>query len=253
MQWYNRTFAAIRDDWITIETAEDIFTKLIEIRMIKKYKDETKGYYLTALGFISKWMYYSPLDVFGWYVNFSRLYKDKLLHDDVAISWALANINDINSDFASKNELDECDHVQSRLFQLNLSHSEPVLKHIAAIYYLIIDQKTDFLEHVKRQWQSDAERIIQCIKLIDNMYTRFGLKEFFKILELRLVYGTNAAEAQLCQVKGIGKKFASKLVKEGIETVEDIITNRDLVRKAVKGFADNIITQAKSFLEVKNE
>ena len=75
---------------------------------------------------------------------------------------------------------------------------------------------------LKRAVSYDIERQNQAFQLIDKMYCQWEKSELWDILPTRVKYGIGEELVELCKLKGIGGKRASKMYNKGIESLKDV-------------------------------
>jgi len=221
MDWYNRSLAAFQNDFIDRVDSEELLEKLEKINIIEK-KDER--YKITKLGQVAAHLYFSPFSIAGWYMNFSRIFRDsKDIPNDNQISWALANITENNKNFVPKDYKDgvESYKTQCKLNGLSINDGVAWVGYCnnACLKFIDIDPAQ------KRNVQFDIERTITALEMIDTRYAQWDKGDFFKKLQLRIQYEVSWEQTVLCSLKGIGGVYARKLFDAGITKISQLKNN----------------------------
>jgi len=216
MSWYNRSLAAFQSNFLDRVDAENLMSKLERVKVIEKQNGKYK---ITKLGRVASNLYYSPYTIAGWYFNFSKIFSDNRL-DDHSISWALSNIPDNNKNFVGR---DMKDHVQSFITSCrNRGYSiSDACASVGIMFHACLSYSDEFQDFQKRTVKYDIERVSTALEMIDNMYAHWGKKEFFKRLQLRIMYEITDEQTELCTLSGIGGVRARQLFNEGVRTIDD--------------------------------
>jgi helicase len=214
MDWYNRSLAAFQNDFLDSADAYSVLSSLVKSGALEKQDDIYK---VTNLGKIASWLYYSPYTISSWYENFKYVFsKEKV--DDLDISWALANINENNTGFVSKDIKSGLENIIKLYQERGLIISEKC----AITGYLIFAclKNIEEVDLAKNKIKLDIERIISALKMIDSMQGNWDKNRFWSKLQLRIAYEISEEQTELCSLRGIGNIRVKKLFNVGIKTVE---------------------------------
>lgn len=215
MDWYNRSLAAFQSNFLDRVEAESLLNKLEKIRIIEKHG---KYYRITRLGRIAAHLYFSPYSIAGWYFNFNRVFQEDIGKEDVAISWALANIQENMENYVPKDLATSVADYKMRCNYKGLVAND-VLAFIGFCYECCLTYSDAISPVQKRNLQYDIERVISALEMIDNRYASWGKGNYWKRLEMRIRYEITWEQTQLCSLKGIGGVFVRKLFDAGIESI----------------------------------
>lgn len=255
-EWFNTSFASVLGGIISITTAQNIFDELLNIKMIRKKKTNL-DYCVTPLGMISTWLYLNPYDVFSWYCNFNKLNNEDMFDedDDVAISWAIGNINShIKEGYITEDEANEMSSYEYLLRKKRLKTYGASLKPCYCIYKSLRGEIANKMITFQRSIEADIERWLSGIILIDSMYTKWGMKRELETVAIRVKYGCTSEQAELCRVRGVGKAILKKLWNQNIRSARDITDYPSRVLKALStksgknAIAKQIIRNARVYL-----
>jgi len=111
------------------------------------------------------------------------------------------------------------------------------------------------MKGMQRALESDITRFVEAIKIIDQMYTNWGKKNFFDSLGLRIKYGVTEEQAQLARIPYVGKSAINKLWDANIRTPRDVVKYRKRVMGVLGGkkstdYAQKVIRNAKELLGI---
>lgn len=225
--WFNRSLAAHQGEEMTAYDAAGLISTLKRIGAIW---EEDGRYKATNLGRIAAWLYFSPFDVAGWNKNWNMAFISAERPDDVTISWAIASV-ECFANFVPQEISNEVAHfaseVRSRGFNLR---GDSELYGYAAYSLLQGMADKSGAAMYARGMALDSERFFQVFKLLDKMVGKWGAADFFDGLEIRFKYGVPWAAVELCRVPGIGKKRVGRLMKAGINSIEEFTQNANIAK-----------------------
>ncbi|KKN33874.1 hypothetical protein LCGC14_0799540, partial [marine sediment metagenome] len=219
--WFGRSLASHQDpDCFCLQDAEALLDELKNMEMLD-YKGAYVNPFITGLGKVSAWLYYSPYDVFGWYSNFSKFFdKDngKMERNDLTLTWALCDIDSNDWGYVPKDLKELTEEWAWKLRSRGVQPSDAVCSAIAG-YYCITNQKLEgTLGPLGRTLIYDIRRISQAIKLIDKQYAKWDQEAMWEVLPQRIMYGISEDMVELVSLAGIGGVTARKLFERGIKT-----------------------------------
>jgi replicative superfamily II helicase len=214
MDWYNRSLAAFQNDFLDSADAYSMLSSLVQCNILEK-QDEI--YKITSLGKIASWLYYSPYTISSWYENLKYIFsKEKI--DDLDISWALANINENNTGFVSKDIKNNITGLIKLYQERGLNISENCA--IAGFSFFACLKNLENIDLAKTKAKLDIERTTAALKMIDSMQGKWDKNKFWDKLKLRITYEVSEEQTELCSLRGIGNVRVKKLFDFGIKTIE---------------------------------
>ncbi len=227
-QWFSRSLAAMQKLVpFEKEDAEGLMRELLDMEMIGARDPETLQMpFITNLGKVSAWLYFSPYDIFAWYRNFKQVVEKELVNDDLAIAWACADIPSYDMGYVPRDVAGIADELKWSLGNRGIQSTDAIVSVIGAHNALkAVDSKEEegVIRAVRRTLAVDAPRMAQAWSLIDSMHAKFEKPDLWKELEVRLRYGASKAQVQFLKIKGVGAVKAKKLVSK-FETLEEIVT-----------------------------
>jgi len=226
MEWYNRSLAAFQSNFLDRVDAEELMTKLSNIKVIEK---QGTRYKITNLGRVASNLYYSPYTISSWYFNFNKLFNENKL-DNHSISWALSNIPDNNSNFAGRDLQTVIQAFVTSCRNRGLVISEACAS-IGILFNACLMYDDDISDYQKRGVKFDIERTCTALEMIDKMYSHWNRFDFWKKLQLRIEYEITEEQTELCTLKGIGGVRARTLFNEGVRTIADFKRKTPLVKQ----------------------
>jgi replicative superfamily II helicase len=233
--WYSRSLACIQDGDITSEEAEDVLTSLEKMCMIRKKEGSDRIYESTNLGKVCAWMYHSPADVFSWWQNFSKIFGQQHISDE-EWAWALTNTNTWRNEYVSNAEKKFISDYVSTLEHKNIDVEGGASKWGACVCNMLkgwADDEMPALRSIASNFTFDLDRMMETLKMIDQMYGMWKKQKTFDMMKLRLRYRVSQDKVNLVRVKGIGGVYANKLFEQGITNVDDLLKEDNIV--VVKG------------------
>lgn len=263
--WYRRTFAYHQFKSLPSQpTLEQIFNVLKECKMVY-FKDGE--FHLTALGRVCSMFYLHPVDVHGWYKNFSEFFRKNPEADssgskeqDVLIGVCLANVlsnyelypfivepaeDDRDQEFITKRQFDEI--YEDAGLELYVKDN---CKTVGYLIYAMMNgiNLGDGTYSITKTLENDHERILQAIATVDSLVTHWEQEAFWKMLNLRFNYKVPARFIPLVKLDGVGKAIAYKLYNLGLKNAQDIVNNPEVVKKLGPKRSVNLLTSAERFL-----
>lgn len=255
LSWYKKSLAGMQNltPFDKVD-AEGLICDLLNMEMLT---GDIQRFSITGLGKVSAWLYFSPYDVYSWYVNLSRLFGNKVNNQlpdveisDETIAWALADIPSNDLGYIRKDLSDTCDDWRWKLRNRNILVTQACPSVVGA-FLALKGMEDDLFNSFKRTIIFDIDRQNQAFGLIDDMYTKWGKSEFWKTLPLRIKYGVTEEMVELVRIPGIGGVRAKKLWEHGFKTIKDI-ADFGKKKKLLKVFnpvmTKNIQSEAKKLL-----
>lgn len=242
--WYERSLARHQGVELSLDDANAILNKLEQLKMIRK-DTNNNTYYVTGLGKVSANMYYSPFDIFAWYMNFFKLFANNYEVNATTLAWALGNIDTYDIGYIPQSAQIEAQKYESRLRMMNLTSGNTA--YICSAFYHLLNGTEDFpagLFLYKRQAQADFDRTIIALKMIDYSYGRWKKEELWEQLKWQIKYGVKGHLLELVQLPQIGAVRAKRLYDGGIKTREDFIKKSHIARGLITSTLYNKIIEA---------
>lgn len=247
--WYERSFARFQSVDLDQSIVDETIELLIQVGAIKNIND---NYEATTIGKVSSMFYYSPFDVADLRRNFKILFTRGLQDNDFALSMALGNIDSIRMGFVTKNEKEEMEDYHNVILKnFGNIYLDSSVKGGYAYFCLLQGRDPGPYASLCRGLQMDFERTNSVLNSLDTMAAKWNKKNYFKNISLRVAYGVRAEVVNLCKIPNIGKVRAEKLYSVGLRNPADLLSNFDLVKKALNMKDDKImeiIESAKSVL-----
>lgn len=248
--WYKRSLAAFQSN----ELEDEVVEKTIDL--LKKCGavwEEDGKYTVTSVGKISSLFYFSPFDVADLKRNFNLVFDNHKENDDIWLSVALGNLDTQRCGIVSRVEREEMSRFAQ---QVNEAFGqgvifEPAIKAAFAYNLLMTGRSNSSFAGITRGLQFDFQRLNQVIQALDGFTGKWGRKQWFHQLGLRVMYGVKGDMVYLCQIPQVGKVRATKLWNAGIRTIDDVANNPDKVKTCLgvkKDMLEEIITGAKMLL-----
>jgi replicative superfamily II helicase len=225
--WYSRSLAHWQEKNLDDEILESTVDLLKNCGAIVEEDGEFK---VTAIGRISSMFYYSPFDVSSLRNNFSKLFENHQENNDHYVSMSLGNTDTYRVGITSNAEK-EAMSTYSHMFP---NINEAAAKAGFSYYELLIGANNPIFSGIMRNMQWDFPRTLEVLNAIDSMNAKWGKKEFFRILNLRIRYGVRAELVGLCEIPNIGKVRSEKLYAAKIRTRADVAANPDKVQEILK-------------------
>ena len=252
--WFGRTLAHKQNSKFDNDDLRYLLEDLEEMNMITR---QDRFIDITNLGKISAWLYLSPYSISSWNRNFGFLFSKRMEIDDYELAWALAKIPDNNIGYVPKEIADEAEDMFRELAMRNLQCGTTVHAVLAAYKCLVGEEMNGgSLGAMMRTLKFDVPRHVQAIKLIDGMYSRWGMDDLWNSLSTRIMYGIPSYLTDLVRIGGVGGKRARLLYEAGARTVEDVASEefkKTLFKTFRPQMAQSIITNAKKLLKEKKD
>jgi replicative superfamily II helicase len=248
--WYKRSLACFQAHEFDDAVVDGVMELLKKCGAV--WEEEGK-YTVTSIGKIASLFYYSPFDVSDLKRNFNLLFDNHKEDDDYWLSVALGNVDTQRGGIVSRIEREEMSRYST---QVDLMFGkgtiyEPAIKAGFAYYLLLTGKTNNHFAGFARGLQFDFPRLNQVLIALDGFTGKWGRKEWFNRLQLRINYGVKGDMVYLCQIPQVGKVRAQKLWAAGFRKVEDVANNHSKVRSVLglKGeIMEEIIQGAKALL-----
>lgn len=235
MEWFKRSLAHYQDPGcFTEEDAKRLLDDLKRMNMIE-FKGEYVSPYITGLGKVSAWLYYSPYDIYAWYNNFNK-YLGTYGADDMLLCWALGDVPSNDWGYVPRDLQSQWNKWSWSLRQHGINASNAVCSSIAAFNCLGGQSPEGTLAQLMRSVRFDIRRISQAIWLIDSMFAKWDKKELWNSLPQRITYGISEDMVELVKIDGIGGVKAKRLYRRGIRGLADLAAqgNQHIVRQVAR-------------------
>ena len=241
--WYDRSLAGKQKIVPFGERdAKGLFDDLTKMEMIRFQGIQP---YVTGLGKVSSWLYFSPYDVYCWYSNFENIYNGDTPLDDMTLAWALTDVPSNNPGYVVSSMKDTAEDWRFRLQNRGVHCSDAILSVIAA-YEQLTGQTSGVggvVNVLKRGIIFDIDRVKQALSLIDGLHAKWNQDKLWEILSPRIKYGVPIEMINLVKVPAIGGVRAKKLWDQGIQSPEDIVKTDMNILKGILGA--NVASKAK--------
>jgi superfamily II DNA or RNA helicase len=214
LRWYARSLShRQRIPFSPRDDAAATLKRLEGLNMIHAGEDFLR---LTPLGVISAVMYFHPVDIDGWRKNFNRLFRQGLEHDDAALAWAMAAVWSRQEGTASG----EAGGIQTgwnvRIRELGLIPRLSTHLWVEAAYSCLKKTRAHpLVETKKREFSSDAARILNALRIMDERYARWGKAPLWKQLEQRLA-AKKARRPSKPPARALGEPPSRVVLKSGV-------------------------------------
>ena len=222
MRWYARSLAYRQGlNPFTDVDAKSLMEDLEQMEMIG---NSGISPFITNLGKVSAWLYFSPYDVYAWYKNFDKIFKqDK---DDLTLAWAIGDIPSNDPGYIGKDIQSDADEIKWTLRNRGVQCSNAVGTVIGIYHSLMgmdLNDDDGLIKAIRRNIIFDIERIIQALSLMDGMYAKWNRELLWQTLPMRIKYGIGEELLELVKLPGIGGKRAKKLYDKGFCTLRNIV------------------------------
>jgi hypothetical protein len=190
--------------------------------------------------------YYSPLDVSDFRRNFHFLFSEGKQGDDMAAALALGNIDSHRWEVVNKQTKAEMETFRLRVERLygKDKFTPGALKTAFAYYNMITGKKAPpTFEAMQRGLASDMDRTLQVVGALDSM-SKWGEKEYFRVLQLRLRYGVPPDLVEIIQIPGVGHVRANKLKAAKIKTLKDFLARDPDDLAKIMGVGKKVLEEA---------
>jgi replicative superfamily II helicase len=248
--WFRESLAHHQDVGFDDSVIDRTINLLTQYRAIRV--DEDGEYRCTPLGMIASLYYYSPFDVSDLRRNFHFVFEKDMTENDFALAMAMGNVDTYRWGVVSRYEREQMASFEARVKRMFGENSFTVSAiKIGYAYYNMLKGKKDLPAFAALQGalRVDLDRTMQVIQSIDSMSSKWGRKDWFKTLRLRLLYGVEPELVQLCQLPNVGQVRAKRLVAKKITTVGDFTSfdaaTLSKVMKCSKKLAGEALESAK--------
>lgn len=246
--WYKRSLACFQAQEFDDAVVDGVMELLKKCGAVW---EEDGKYTVTSVGKIASLFYYSPFDVSDLKRNFNYLFDNNRDNDDYWLSIALGNVDTQRANIVSRHEREEMGKYAATIANLYASYPpiESAVKSGYAYWLLLNGKSNPAFNATCRGLQYDFPRLNQVLMALDGFTGKWGKKEWFNRLQLRVAYGVKGDMVYLCQIPQVGRVRATKLWANGIRSVEDVYNNPGKVRTilGLKGeIMDEIIEGAKA-------
>jgi len=226
--WYGRSLAYFQYK----ELDENIANKTLDLlEKVGAVKYLNEKYEVTSVGKVSSMMYYSPFDVADLRRNFKLVFSNNLENNDLAVAFALGNVDSIRGGFVTRAEKDEMEGFSFKLKKAFGDQIDSAVKGAYIYHCLINGLNLGAFTPIGRTLQMDFDRVSSVLKLLDTLAAKWNKDRFFKELSMRISYGVRAELIDLCKMPNIGKVRAEKLYAVGFRKASDLNNNFDLAKK----------------------
>lgn len=223
--FYDRCLACHQGATVTEEWLLKLIQKLVECKAITQTED--KKLFVTALGRVASWLYFSPFDIYHWYCNMMTVVKGDH-KSDAAFAFMWASIRSNSMSYIPKDCTTLIETMKRQLNGIgNMRGCETACLGIWLQMQGMADKIPSSAKAITRNLMFDVDRYLQAMKLIDSMYAKLGKEDGLTALAARIKYGVGWDAAKLCALPGIGKVRAEKLIKAGIKNFDDMVSKRE--------------------------
>lgn len=230
-KWYERSFSYFIGKTISTSVFSSTLKKLLELGIIESSNNILS---LTNLGKISVNNYVSPFTVVSYRNSFINYFKN-YLNNDVALSFALANISDNLQNFMTKSEKNSIVNYINSLKSINDAKIPDSIIKTAYCYYALLNcSKNNFFPSISKNIKYNLERNIQIIKQIDFSFLNKNSKDHLENILLRINNNIPVQLVELVKIPKVGISRAEKLFKEGFKTKDDILNNIEKASSLIK-------------------
>ena len=208
------------------------------------------------MGVISSMFYYSPFDVSALKNNFRKIFEMGGHENDLILSMALGDVDTTRMGICSKAEKDEMTTyaVKTQTLQpiFQKMFKDPEIKAGFCYYSLLHGRAAPVLAGQIRNFQFDFPRMLAVLQAIDSMACKWGKRNWFQDLQMRIQYGVKTELIPLCKIPDIGKVRAEKLFAAGFKTAGDIWKDPIKVQRVLNMKKPNVekICQAAKLMEL---
>lgn len=223
-QWFRDSLGHYQDVGFDDQVIDSTINLLMQYKAIRL--DEDGEYKCTPVGIIASMFYYSPFDVSDLRRNFHFLFDKKLDGNDMAVAMAMGNVDTYRWGVVSKYEREQMTSFEAKIKRMfgEGTFTNSAVKHGYAYYNMMKGKKNNpAFAALQGALSVDLDRTMQVIHSVDSMSSKWGRKDWFKTLRLRLLYGVAPELVQLCQIPNIGGARAKRLYDKRIRTVNDVL------------------------------
>lgn len=228
-EWSKRSLAHFQAG----QLSEDIVDKTLELLCKVGAIRLVDGVYeVTSVGKIASMFYFSPFDVADLRRNFRFLFQNNLQSNDMAVAMALGNVDSIRMNFVSRAEREEMGGFMGKVrLKFGDVYTESAMKGGYAYFCLMNGLSLGAFTSMGRGLQLDFPRTEVVLNGLDSMAAKWGQRQFFCTLGMRITYGVGPELIDLCRIPDIGKVRAERLYAAGFRTPADVASRPDHVKK----------------------
>jgi helicase len=247
LEWFSRSLAHFQSNKIT---KAEVGETLEALKKCGAVTQEGLNYAVTGIGKVASMFYYSPFDVANYKKNIDDLIRRGHADDDVAVAYALANIDSNYSQIASKAERDQFGIYAKKLSNILPGAEAPdgVMKAAFSYYTLLSGSNCEVLAGYIRQLQGDFPRVSQMLQSLDPMSGRWGKIPWIRELALRMTYGVHSRHVPFCHIPHVGKARAEKLYLAGARKAEDLMSFSDEKLKSILGVGGDKLAEVRNYI-----
>lgn len=236
-EWAGRTLSVAQKLW-NQQAVHHLFEKFVEVGLVTLTRagfeeDAPKVYQPTKLGKLASLHYFDPFDVANWKSNFGLLGARELMRNDVALAWAMANVETRREGYVPADLKIPTSSYLSRLKALNIFISGDEALVYATVFDAMMNGTKNVLDNAVpfvRAIRGDLDRMLGCLCMLNRIMGRYQGDPYWVGLRNRLLYGVGWEAAELCALPGIGKVYSERLVSSGINSIEDFYRNKHIAR-----------------------
>jgi helicase len=235
-EWYGRSLASFQEKELDKSVVNQVLDKLVKCKSIKMEDNDCET---TSLGVVSSLFYYSPFDVVDLHRNWSKIFELDEQGDDYWVSMALGNLDTHRGMIVSNAEREETGLYAKKINHISkgmtgeYGFSDGAVK-IGCCYYNLLNGKDcPILNSIMVGLKTDFDRTVEVLTALDSMAGKWDRRDYFKRLQLRILYGVKEELLDIVRLKGVGKVKSKKLWDAGLKTLDDIADNPVAVIKAI--------------------
>jgi hypothetical protein len=232
--WHSRSLAHAQGLVLERADIERAFADLSRLRAVET-SDDGETFVATPLGKLSYHMYFSPWQVCGWCINFSKLFKLRTAIDDVTAPWAIANVSEYAAAGAGGSAADVA-AFRGACAKRGLQLEKPPAVVGAAIAGLMRGRRLPGLEGLQAQLAADMGRVATALSLMEKMCAPWWKYGKWAELGAMVRYGLPPAMAALTRLDGVGGKRARILWSYGIHKPSELASRTETHDRLRKQF-----------------
>jgi helicase len=258
--WYDRSLAQHQDNTLD----EGVVNKVVSgLSTCGAVVVDEGTYDVTSIGKVASMFYFSPFDVSDLNRNFNKLFDREKQKNDYWLAMALANMESHRMAIASNADKDEMSKFKASMLDSGCDtvlagakgFTDGAIKIGCCYHNLLKGYNSAVFRATMIGLLADSERVCEVLGTLDQMIGRWRRPDFFRVLQLRLVYGVGEELIEIVQLRGIGKVKAKKLWDANIRSLEDVSTNvLGIIRalKCSKNVAEGISKNARELILTSN-
>ena len=223
--WHSRSLAHAQGRVVERADIERTFAALSKLRAIET-SDDGETFVATPLGKLSYYMYFSPWQVCGWCINFSKLFKLRTAIDDVTAPWAIANVSG-DAVAGAGDSAAAVAAFRGACAKRGLQVDKPPAVVGAAYTGLMRGRRLPGLEGLQAQLVADMGRVVSALSLMEKTCAPWWRHGKWDELGAMVKYGLPPAMAALTRLDGVGGKRARILWSHGIRKPSDLVSRTE--------------------------